>query len=107
LHDAARVAVALVLALTLLLLAATATELHGRKYRWMTVLLFLGSVGLFERAHQISPELGLVLGIAAAQYGFALALRRPVPGGALLGLGAGIAFLSTGLAGPSGSPLSP
>jgi len=100
LHDAARVAVALILTLTLLLLAATATELHGRKYRWMTVLLFLGSVGLFERAHQISPELGLVLGIAAAQYGFALALRRPVPGGAMVGLGAGIAFLSTGLAGP-------
>ncbi len=100
LHDAARIAVALIVALTLVLLAATATELHGRKYRWMAVLLFIGSVGLWERAHQISPELGLVLGVAAAQYGFALGLRRPVPGGAMLGLGAGIAFLSTGLAGP-------
>ena len=46
LHDAARVAAALILALTLLLLAATATELDGSKYRWMTVLLFVGSVGL-------------------------------------------------------------
>jgi 4-amino-4-deoxy-L-arabinose transferase-like glycosyltransferase len=100
LHDAARVAVALILTLTLLLLAATATELHGRKYRWLAVLLFVGAVGLWERAHQISPELGLVLGVAAAQYGFALALRRPLAGGAMMGLGASISFLSTGLAGP-------
>jgi 4-amino-4-deoxy-L-arabinose transferase-like glycosyltransferase len=100
LHDAARVSVALILALTLLLLAATATELNGRNYRWMAVLVFVGSVGLWERAHQISPELGLVLGIAAAQYGFALALRRPVAGGAMLGLGTGIAFLSVGPVGP-------
>jgi 4-amino-4-deoxy-L-arabinose transferase-like glycosyltransferase len=99
-HDAARVAVALILALTLLLLAATATELHGRQYRWLAVLLFMGSVGLWERAHQISPELGLMLGIAMALYGFTLALRRPAAGGAVLGAGAGIAFLSTGLAGP-------
>jgi len=84
LHDAARVASALILALTLLLLAATATELAGSKYRWTTVLLFLGSVGLWERAHQLSPELGLMLGVAAALYGFALALRRPVAGGAML-----------------------
>ena len=101
LHDAARVAAALFVALTLLLLAATATELNGAKYRWVTVLLFIGSVGLWERAHQLSPELGLMLGIiAAAQYGLALAVRRPVAGGALLGLGAGIGFLLTGLAGP-------
>jgi len=100
LHDAARVASALILALTLLLLAATATELAGSKYRWTTVLLFLGSVGLWERAHQLSPELGLMLGVAAALYGFALALRRPVAGGAMLGVGAGVAFLSEGLQGP-------
>jgi 4-amino-4-deoxy-L-arabinose transferase-like glycosyltransferase len=57
---------------------------------------FVGSVGLWERAHPLSPELGLMLGIAAALYGFALALRRPVAGGAMLGLGAGIGFLSAG-----------
>ncbi len=96
LHDAARVAAALILALTMLLLAATANELYGRRYPWMAVLLFVGSVGLWERAHQLAPELGLMLGIAAALYGFALALRRPVYGGAMLGLGAGIGFLSTG-----------
>jgi 4-amino-4-deoxy-L-arabinose transferase-like glycosyltransferase len=100
LHDAARVAAALVLALTLLLLAATATELEGSRYRWTTVLLFVGSVGLWERAHQLSPELVLMLAVAAAQYGLALAPRVPLAGGALLGVGCGIAFLSAGLNGP-------
>ena len=100
LHDAARVASALVLALTLLLLAATATELEGSRYRWTTVLVFIGSVGLWERAHQLSPELVLTLAIAAAQYGFALALRLPLVGGAILGAGTGVAFLSTALTGP-------
>jgi len=41
-----------------------------------------------------------MLGVAAALYGFALALRRPVAGGAMLGVGAGVAFLSEGLQGP-------
>ena len=98
--DAARLAAALMLALTMLLIAAAAMELHGREFRWMAVLLFIGSVGLWDRAHQLSPELGLSLGIAAALYGFALALRRPVGGAVVLGLGLAVAFLSRGFLGP-------
>ena len=98
--DAARVAAAVVLALTMLLLASSAVELCGRDFRWMAVLLFIGSVGLWDRAHQLSPEQGLMLGIAASLYGFALALRRPVAGGAMLGLGLAVAFLSRGFLGP-------
>jgi len=101
LADAARVACAIVLALTMLLLAATATELEGAKYRWTTVLLFIGSVGLWERAHQMSPELVLMLAVAAAQYGFALALRRSIAGGAVVGLACGASFLAVGLNGPA------
>ena len=101
LPDAARIASALVLALTMLLLGATATELEGPKYRWTTVLLFVGSVGLWERGHQMSPELVLMLAVAAAQYGYALALRRAVAGGALVGVGCGAAFLAVGLHGPA------
>lgn len=100
LHDGARLAAAAILGLTLLLLAATAKELHGREWRWTVVLLFIGSVGLWDRAHQLSPELGLLLGVATALYGFALTLRRPAAGGALVGLGAAIAFLSRGFLGP-------
>jgi 4-amino-4-deoxy-L-arabinose transferase-like glycosyltransferase len=100
LPDAARVAAGIMLALTLVVLAATAKELHGGSFRWTAVLLFVGSVGLWDRVHQLSAELGLLLGVAVALYGFALGLRRPTAGGAILGLGAGIAFLSRGLPGP-------
>ena len=99
-HDAARLAAGLLLGLTLYLLALTGNELFGRNFRWMPVLLFVGCVGLWDRAHQLSPELGLLTGIAAAQYGFALALRRPAWGGIVLGLGAALAFLSRGFLGP-------
>ena len=79
----------------------TGDELFGRNFRWMPVLLFVGSVGLWDRAHQLSPELGLLAGIAVAQYGFALALRRPVAGGVVLGARRRLAFLSRGLPGPA------
>ncbi len=99
-YDATRIAAGALLGLTLLMLALTARELFGRAYRWMPVLLFVGSVGLWDRAHQLSPDLGLLLGIAVSLYGFSLALRRPVAGGAMLGLGAAVAFLSRGVMGP-------
>jgi 4-amino-4-deoxy-L-arabinose transferase-like glycosyltransferase len=41
-----------------------------------------------------------MLGVAAALFGFALALRRPIAGGAILGLGIAVSFLSRGLPGP-------
>ena len=99
-HDAARLAAGLLLALTIYLLAVTGEELIGRNFRWMPALLFVGSVGLWDRAHQLSPELGLLAGIAIAQYGFALALRRPVVGGVVLGLGTAFSFLARGFMGP-------
>ena len=99
-HDAARLAAGVMLAVTLLFLGATARELYGPSLRWLPVLLLVGSVGLWDRAHQMSPELGLLVGVAIALYGFALALRRPGAGGALLGLGVGVAFLARGFLGP-------
>ena len=60
--DAARLAAGLLLGLTLYLLALTGNELFGRNFRWMPVLLFVGCVGLWDRAHQLSPELGLLDG---------------------------------------------
>jgi 4-amino-4-deoxy-L-arabinose transferase-like glycosyltransferase len=82
------------------MLALTARELFGRPYRWMPVLLFVGCVGLWDRVHQLSPDLGLLLGIAVALYGFSLALRRPIGGGVTLGIGVAVAFLSRGFMGP-------
>ena len=99
--NAARIAVGLVLALTLLVTALASREFSGRAFRWLPVLILIGSVGLWERAHLMSGELGNMLGVAVALYGFAIALRRPVWGGALLGGGIAIAFLSRGVLGPA------
>jgi 4-amino-4-deoxy-L-arabinose transferase-like glycosyltransferase len=99
-HDAARVSAGVLLALTIWLVSLAAVELHGAPWRWLPPLLFAGSLGLWDRAHQLSPELGLMLGIALAVYGFALGLRRAVAGGVMLGLGVVVAFLSRGLMGP-------
>ena len=101
LHDGARVALGLCLATTLWLLALAGRELYGRDFRWLPVLLFIGCAGLWDRGHQISPDVGVLVADALAIYALALALRRPVTGGVLLGLAAGIAFLCRGPLGPA------
>jgi 4-amino-4-deoxy-L-arabinose transferase-like glycosyltransferase len=95
-HDAARIALAACLALTLWLLGLTGQELYGRAFRWMPVLLFIGCVGLWDRGHLLALDMGVLTPAALALYAFALQLRRPVLGGVLLGLAAGLTFLMRG-----------
>ena len=99
-HDGARLAASALLGATLLLLTAAGIEFNGRRTRWLPALLFIGCVGLWDRGHLLSPELGLLAGIAGALYGIALAQRRPVAGGAVIGGAAAFAFLAHGFAGP-------
>ncbi|HEY1458985.1 MAG TPA: glycosyltransferase family 39 protein [Casimicrobiaceae bacterium] len=96
LHDGARVANAVCLSLTLWLLALCGRELYGRAFRWLPVLLFIGCVGLWDRAHYMAPEVGLLAAYALALYSLALSPRRYAVSGALLGLSAGLAFLCRG-----------
>ena len=100
-HNAGRLAAGLAMALALLATAWASRELNGRAFRWLPVLILVGSVGYWDRAHVLSPELVLTAGIATALYGIALALRRPIAGGVVLGVGVGIAFLARGLLGPA------
>ncbi|MFO1325122.1 MAG: hypothetical protein U1F15_13805 [Burkholderiales bacterium] len=100
-HNAARMIVGLALALILLATAFASRELNGRALRWLPVLILVGSVGFWDRAHVLSPELFLTLGVAVALYGFALALRRPWLGGVALGAGVAVAFMGRGLLGPA------
>src|ERR1700693_4282415 len=93
LHDAARVAIGVCLALTLWLLALAGRELYGRAFRWLPVLIFIGCIGLWDRAHQLSPDIGLLAPFALALYALALAPRRAIFGGTLLGGAVGLAFL--------------
>ena len=99
-HNAARLIVGLALAIVLLTTSLASRELNGRAFRWMPVLILVGGVGFWDRAHVLSPELFLTVGVAIGLYGLALALRRPVAGGVVLGLGIGAAFLGRGLLGP-------
>lgn len=99
--DAARLVAGGALALTLLFSGLASAELAGPTSRWLPVLILIGSVGLWDRGHVLSGELGVMAGLAMALYGQALALRRPIAGGAWLGIGAAAAFLSQGFAGPA------
>ena len=99
--NAARIAAGGALALIFLFASLATSELAGPGYRWPPVLILIGSVGLWDRAHVLSGELGVMVGLALALYGQALALRRPLLGGAWLGAGAAAAFLCEGFTGPA------
>ncbi len=99
-HNAARMIAGVALALVLLATALASRELNGRAFRWLPVLILVGSVGFWDRAHVLSPELFLTVGIAVGLYGFALALRMPLVGGLVLGAGIALAFMGRGLQGP-------
>ena len=99
-HDAARLAAGLFLTLTMVLLARTARQAAGRAMTWLPVLIFIGSIGLWDRSHVLSPQLGLLLALALAQFGWSLFPARAATAGAIIGLGATVAFLSDGFTGP-------
>ena len=97
LHDAARLAAGLYMAATLAALSATCHLLMGERAVRMGVLLFLGCLGLLIRAHELSTALAGLTGVAVGLLGLALALKRPVVGGLVTGLGIGLAFLGGGI----------
>lgn len=96
-HDAARLATGLFMGVTLGAVSVASHELMGERALRMAVLLLIGCVGLLIRAHEMSTDVAGLAGVATAIAGLALALRRPVVGGAIAGLGAGMAFLGDGL----------
>lgn len=99
-HNAARLAAGVLLIAILAFTSLASRELNGRAFRWLPVLVLVGSIGMWERAHVLSGEIGLTTGVALGLWGLALALRRPIAGGALLGAGVAVGFLSYGWAGP-------
>ncbi len=91
-HDAARLAAGLLLLVTLAGVSLAGRELGryhkngGKAQRWLPMLILIGSMGLFERAHQLSPQLGLMAAMALGMFALALALRRPGLAGILFGV---------------------
>ena len=96
LHDAARLAAGFYMALAMGFVGAACLALIGERSVRIGVLLLIGCLGLLIRAHEMNPDLAGLAGLAAFLYGLALALRRPVGGGVVAGLGAGVAFLGNG-----------
>ncbi|MDR2016431.1 MAG: hypothetical protein LBP90_02315 [Burkholderiales bacterium] len=91
-HDAARLAAGLLLLITLGCVSLAGHELGryhkngGKTQRWLPMLILIGSVGLFDHAHQLSPHLGLMTALALGILALALALRRPGTAGVLFGV---------------------
>lgn len=100
LHDAARLATGFYLALTIWFISLTAKETGNESGRHYAPLLFISCFGLFELSHRLQTDISLMAGISMAVYALALIPRRHALGGILLGISAGIAFLSKGLIGP-------
>lgn len=96
LHDAARLASGFVMAATLGFVSGASREALGERAMRVSVLLFIGCLGLLIRAHEMSSDLGGLLGVSLAIYGLALAMRRPHWGGVATGIGIGLAFLGDG-----------
>jgi 4-amino-4-deoxy-L-arabinose transferase-like glycosyltransferase len=96
LHDAARLAAGVYVAATLYFLSRAGAELLGERGIRISVLLFIGCVGLLIRAHEMTSDLAGLTGVAIAIYGVALAHRRVYAGGAIAGAGIGVAFLGNG-----------
>jgi 4-amino-4-deoxy-L-arabinose transferase-like glycosyltransferase len=97
LHDAARLATGLYMALTFIVVGLTGRELFGRGQGWLAPLMLVSSVGLLQWGHLLVTDVAQLTGFALAFYGLALGLRRPYLGGAWLGTGVGLAFMSKGL----------
>ena len=97
LHDAARLATGIWMMITLLMIGMTGRELWGTGFGRQTTFVFIGSLGLVISAHTLMPAVSALTGIATSFYALTLAKRRPFRASALLGLGIGVSFLSTGL----------
>ena len=100
-YNAARLSAGVLLAAMLTFATLASREFSGRAFRWVPMLVLIGTLGFWDRAHALSGELGVAVGVAIALYGFAIALRRPWLGGVWLGVGIAVAFGSRGLQGPA------
>ncbi|HTE14529.1 MAG TPA: hypothetical protein VK642_05590 [Burkholderiales bacterium] len=96
LHDGARLATGSYMALALLFCGLAGRELHGKGNGGIAALLLLGCFGLVLRGHETITDIVPLAGFALAYYAWAVALRRALLGGVLLGIAIGVVFLSQG-----------
>jgi 4-amino-4-deoxy-L-arabinose transferase-like glycosyltransferase len=95
-HDAARLASGVFMGVTMAAVSVAAVALYGERAGRISVLLFIGCLGILIRAHEMSTDLAGLAGVSVALAGITLTQKHPQSGGALAGLGLGVAFLGDG-----------
>lgn len=101
LHDGARLASGFFMLVTCWAVACAARLWWGAGMGRYAVLAVVACLGTLVQSHMMMPDVSLLSGFALSALGFATVLSRPVAGGVLLGLGAGVGFLSKGVLGPA------
>ena len=96
-HDGARLASGLFMAITLFYTYRTARRLFDERAGRISVVLLIGSIGLFLRGHELNPELGGLAGMAIAFYGLTRIRSESTKGGVTTGIGTGIVAMSVGI----------
>jgi 4-amino-4-deoxy-L-arabinose transferase-like glycosyltransferase len=96
-HDGARLASGVMMAAVIAFVHLAGRELYGRTEGMGAVLALLGCLGLLVHAHETLGEISMLAGQALAWYGIALAPRKPLRAGWLLGAGLVVAVLSKGV----------
>ena len=97
LHDGARLATALFIAITLVYTNKTAKRLFDERAGRISVVLLIGSLGIFVRGHEMNPEVAGLAGMAVALYGLTRIRSETTKGGITTGVGTGIVAMSIGI----------
>ncbi len=99
LHEAARIASVAWIAIATLCLALTARRWSAGHISYLAAIIFLGCLGLYDRAHSYLPENTLVATIAIALYGISELADRHNRATLLIALAGVLAFMSHGVFG--------
>ncbi len=99
LHEAARISSAMWAAIAALCLALAARRWSAGHVSYLAAIIFIGCVGLYDRAHTYVPDIALVAAIAIALLGSAELAAQPSRATALLTLACTLAFMSRGALG--------
>lgn len=104
-HDGARLTNGFFLILTLWLLGLTYKEFHLKKWSdsyipYITILLFISSLGLVYRVHLIITDVALLTGFSLSLYALSLFRKKIVFASFILGTGVGLGFMSKGILAP-------
>lgn len=101
LHDGARMASGFFMLITCWAIGSAARVWWGNGMGRYAVLALVACLGTVVQSHMMLPDIPQLTGFALSALGFASILSKPRSGGALLGLGVGVGFLSKGVLAPA------